>query len=250
MIYISRIECDVVDVCNLRCKNCGHFADIYKKNTYSFEEFKQDLIILSKSLHIEEFYLMGGEPFLLGDKLIDYVNFIRDTKICDKLGINTNGILLKKYQHLINLFDLIVVSVYEHKHKQDILDWIENNKHQYSNTKFILRITNEFIKVFDESNPKLSDEDAYKSWKNCDCKFACNFLYKGKYYKCAQSIKIFHLLNHLNIKHEVSLDNNQVNLLDSDLEEKLKTFINNDFMLNACNYCRIGLREKEKWVSL
>lgn len=250
MIYISRIECDVVDVCNLRCKNCGHFADIYKKNTYSFEEFKQDLIILSKSLHIEEFYLMGGEPFLLGDKLIDYVNFIRDTKICDKLGINTNGILLKKYQHLINLFDLIVVSVYEHKHKQDILDWIENNKHQYSNTKFILRITNEFRKVFDESNPKLSDEDAYKSWKNCDCKFACNFLYKGKYYKCAQSIKIFHLLNHLNIKHEVSLDNNQVNLLDPDLEEKLKTFINNDFMLNACNYCRIGLREKEKWVSL
>lgn len=250
MVYISRIECDVVDICNLRCKNCAHFADIYKKNTYSFEEFKKDLMILSKSLHIEEFYLMGGEPFLLGDKLIEYVNFIRETNICDKLGINTNGILLKKYQHIIGLFDVIVVSVYEHKYKQDILNWIENNKNQYLNTKFIIRITNEFVKVFDEKTPRLTSDEAYLSWKNCDCKTSCNFLYKGKYYKCAQSIKIFHLLNHLNINHKINLDDNGVNLLDNNLEEKLKTFINTDFMLEACNYCRIGLREKEKWISL
>jgi len=250
MVYISRIECDVVDICNLRCKNCGHFADIYKKNTYSFEEFKIDLNLLSKSLHIEEFYLMGGEPFLLGEKLVEYVNFIRETNICDKLGINTNGILLKKYSHLINLFDIIVISVYEHKHKQDILDWIEKNKNLYGNTKFILRITDEFVKIFDEKNPKLTKEDAYLSWKNCDCKSLCNFLYKGKYYKCAQSIKIFHLLNHLNIKHDMDLDHNGVDLTDVNLEEKLKNFINTDFMLDACNYCRVGLKEKEKWVSL
>jgi organic radical activating enzyme len=250
MVYISRVECDVVDICNLRCKNCAHFADIYRKNIYSFEEFKKDITLLSKSLHIEEFYLMGGEPFLLGDKLIEYVNFIRETKICDKLGINTNGILLKKFSYIINSFDTIVISIYEHKHKQDILDWIEKNKNLYSNTKFIIRIIDEFVKVFDENNPKLTKEQAYLSWKNCDCKSSCNFIYKGKYYKCAQSIKIFDLLNHLNIKHEVDLNNNGVNLSDDNLEEKMENFIKSDFMLDACNYCRIGIKEKEKWISL
>ena len=43
MQTIPRVECDIIDTCNLKCKDCGHFAYTYKKNTYSFQNFKDDL---------------------------------------------------------------------------------------------------------------------------------------------------------------------------------------------------------------
>ncbi len=235
MIQINRLETDVVDICNLRCKHCAHFAHIYNKNTYSFEELERDLNKLSAVLHADKFYMVGGEPFILGKELEKYITMIRNSKISNEVGIVTNGILIHKYENIIPLLDDVYVSLYKSSHYEQIKKWLDDKKELYPQ----LRVDeiNYFYKIFDTT---LTKEQSDFSWKNCGAKKECNFVYKGYYYKCAQSIKIWDFFKYLKIVDYPIEKDSGVNIHQENLEEELIRFINTDTKLNTCNICGIG----------
>jgi hypothetical protein len=210
----------------MRCKDCGHFASIYHKNTYSFEEFDKDVHRLATVFHTEWFYLLGGEPTLVGKTLPKYIDSVRHSGICDKVGINTNGILLPKLEFVIPMFDKIILSLYKSKHYETLKAWLDDKK--YPNIQIDDRPT--FFLMYDGN--KLTEEESDESYKHCTAKVDCNFLYKGCYYKCAQSIKVWDLL-----KSDIDRSQIGVDIYQPNLEMRLNEFLTDNKKTLACSWC-------------
>lgn len=242
MIHISRVETDVIDTCNLRCKNCAHFSPFYKKSSYSFFEFKEDVQSLSKVMRTEAFSILGGEPLLLGNKLVDYVKVVRESQICNHLNLCTNGVLLERYEHLIPIFDSVDVNIYPSVHHDRISDWVNLKKPVYKD-KLIVTYKNRFLQIF--SPTQLTTEEVARTWKNCGARIDCNFLYKGKYYLCAQSIKMIESSKQVGVTY----DDDGLSIHQEGLEEKLKNYIKKH-KPKMCNHCRMGLNEYHDWSEI
>lgn len=241
MIEIKRMETDIVDTCNLSCKNCGHFANIYHKNTYTFEQFDKDVHQLSTALHTNYFYIIGGEPMLVGNKIVKYVESVRDSKIANNVGLITNGILLHRFESVIPLFNWIILSLYKTKHYDDIRKWIAEKK--FANIQVDERPF--FFRMFDGN--ELTEKESDNSYKFCTAKNDCNFLYKGRYYKCAQSVKMWDLLRYKKIPFNVDESQIGVDLYQPNLEERLSKFLTDGQKTLACSWCYGTSGEKVVW---
>jgi organic radical activating enzyme len=233
------MECDVVDICNLKCKYCSHLTSWYETNHYSFEEYKRDVIALSNVLRCEEFSLLGGEPLILGDKLIDYVDVLRVCGISKKIRIITNGILMERNAEVLKKFDSIWVSLYPSKHKEFIEKWINEHRHEYPDIN-VMQV-NDFGEFF--TKEVLSDEQAESSWKSCGVNDICNTIYKGTYYRCVAAAKFHRFLDNMNI---FNVHHDGCNLHQENLEFKLKEYINSDRRLSTCSHC-LGGSKRISW---
>lgn len=103
-IEICNIE--LTDGCNLRCKHCYSRFENY--NILDYDIFRK---IVNKLYYLgcREFTLTGGEPLIIGDKILKYVDYVK--KFNDvKLILTTNG-TLKMPPFKSNYVDLIQVSI-------------------------------------------------------------------------------------------------------------------------------------------
>lgn len=66
--YMKELETNVVDFCNLNCKGCSHFSNIFSHgDSVGYESFERDIRQLSQKIFIGHFDLLGGEAFLSED---------------------------------------------------------------------------------------------------------------------------------------------------------------------------------------
>lgn len=91
---LKYIEMHVTDVCNLRCKGCTHFANLFTENEIAFESFCKDIDILSERFNIPVIRLMGGEP-LLNTNLSRYLEYARNKFPKSKIFLVSNGLLIE-----------------------------------------------------------------------------------------------------------------------------------------------------------
>jgi hypothetical protein len=181
--------------------------------------------------------MCGGEPLMLGDKLIQYVNLLRKLNICDNIVLITNGSLIYKHSNLLSLFDKVAISLYPTQQKQSIIDWV--NSHKEYNIE--IHEINSFCKMF--SSEKLSQQRAEHSFQDCICKTNCHNVYNGFYYKCFGPTKYHTMLDHLGI------DNNKhcgCSLQGNYLEERLTHYLEDKSIMSTCYYC-LGNFEKHPW---
>lgn len=89
---------EVTDKCNLKCIHCynGNF-DNHSYLKESGNENRMRVIEEAYSLGCKKIQFIGGEPFLLGNKLIELVYFTRKIGY-DFIEIFTNGTLIKEKQ--------------------------------------------------------------------------------------------------------------------------------------------------------
>lgn len=93
---IPRIEVNLIDGCNLKCKGCTHFSSIYKEDSiYSISDYINDLRQIRKAGLFLRLRLLGGEPFLLNN-LDDYIHITRDIFHETDIEVVTNGLLIPK----------------------------------------------------------------------------------------------------------------------------------------------------------
>lgn len=228
MILKNSLECDVVDACNLSCKDCSHISPMFAKNSYSFQEFEADINQLSQVLKVKSFTILGGEPLMLGEKLIDYVETLRNSGISEYINLVTNGLLLHRYPNVLSIFDTVRVSVYPHKQKQNILDWIQQS--ELTNIKY--ELINTFGEVFTKS--KLTEQRSQLSWDECWVKQHCNTIYKGHYYRCFGSAKFHLVLDKLGIDN---ITHYGCKIDQTNLENRLQQYIDNKQKLSTCSFC-------------
>lgn len=240
MIYKYSVDIDVVDTCNLSCKNCSRGSPYFSRNTYSFEEFEKDINELSKVLHLDFVHLCGGEPLLLGVKLTKYINTVRSSGITKKISVVTNGYFVKKFVSVLKDVDVVSVSLYPHKDKNTILKDLDGIQNELP--CLTINHINEFQTLFTPHT--LSESESLASWNKCTPKNNCNNVYKGVYYRCFGSARYHILLDSMgipNTKHQ------GCPLHEPDLENRLLTYIHGTDKLSTCRNC-LGGGHEFRWT--
>lgn len=94
---IHHLEINVADGCNLNCRGCLHFSNLYKRNEFpDHEELLKSIKEIAKHTEIFQFRILGGEP-LLYNRLPEFLVELRRILPDSDLAVISNGILIPKY---------------------------------------------------------------------------------------------------------------------------------------------------------
>lgn len=191
---LDKLEFQVTDHCNLKCRGCSHFSNLVDDEVfYDVEQFRKDITRLSELLRIKTISVLGGEPLLNPDlaEIIDIIKtaFPNDTEI----QIITNGLLLERMSDkLISTIRekgvTLLISQYKPTLKRisHIDDFLQSHMLSYRLTGSVEGGSfNKFKNLKGNSNPQW----ALKVCGRSDCTFMspnhisrCGFPYFVKYF--------------------------------------------------------------------
>ena len=229
------LETNIMDSCNLKCKGCSHFSNLYKDGSKGdLEQFKSDLNQISQKSYVIQFRLLGGEP-LMNEELPQYVAYSRSVFPDADINIVTNGLLIPEQDS--RLFKVMVenkvgfhISRYKPtlKMKDKIINILTKNNVDY----FFER--GEIVQ-FGKNLSMKGTSDGVLAQKVCISK-GCRFLRNGRIYKCPIEglIEKFALeYNH----HAVLKIQRGFDIYDEtiDWNEKLDDYLHNP--VTMCKYC-------------
>lgn len=93
---LFHFEIHVTDHCNLNCRGCTHFSNISPKWFADIDEFAREMRRMSELFgHVEQIYLMGGEP-LLHPQIERFITVAREAFPRTRLYLMTNGLLVTR----------------------------------------------------------------------------------------------------------------------------------------------------------
>ena len=108
---------EITNMCNMKCIHCYEEADYQKGKIMSYVDFCHiiDELVLAK---IKRIQIIGGEPFILGEKIFKYLEYCNDK--FDYIEIFTNGTLIKDewFAELKRRNIRIALSVYSYNESQ------------------------------------------------------------------------------------------------------------------------------------
>lgn len=240
MPILKKLETNIVDDCNLNCRGCSHFSNLYEHGEkVPFEVFCKDLQQIARNVHIYQFCMLGGEA-LLDNKISEYIRFTRKTLPDSEIQLITNGLLIPKQTE--EFFQCcrendIIIGITGYKPtvllKDKIIDVLEKN-----NIIYFFRINKEeFGKNIDLTGTADKDEAVRKCREH-----TCHFLRYGKVYKCpfeALGNKFF-AHYHLDIRFNGGTD-----IYDENMDWNAWLYNLEHNPVDACRYC--GEEEKMKW---
>lgn len=238
---MQTLETNVVDYCNLNCKGCSHFSNIFEKGAQiPFEVFERDIKFLSNKIYIKQFNLLGGEA-LLSDRIEDYFQCLTEYMHKTHIVLVTNGLLIpslsnKILNSLMKYNVLVSITVYPP---------VEKIRHKITETLEKYGINYEFReKVADfGKNIDLSGEnDPMKAQEMCR-ESTCQFLRDGKIYKCPFSA----LGNYYFDYYKIPLNFEEgIDIFDArtDWERVIERL--REYPIEQCKYC--GLEERFEWT--
>lgn len=182
MPLLKSVETHIVDYCNLNCKGCSHFSNLYHSgDRIPFDTYCRDLQRLSQKVNIFLVSMLGGEA-LIHERIIDYIDFTRRILPYADISIITNGLLLPKQKEdffISCVENNIAVEVSEYLPTSQMLNHIICILEQYGIVYKIRKNINMFMKNIDLSGKA----DKNKAMKSC-LRADCNFLREGRLYKC------------------------------------------------------------------
>ena len=95
-VIIHHLESNLADGCNLNCKGCLHFSNLYKRDDFPDENvILEGVKSIAKQCEIFQFRILGGEP-LLNKNLPDFIMKLRAILPTSDIAIISNGILIPK----------------------------------------------------------------------------------------------------------------------------------------------------------
>lgn len=237
---IKTLETNVVDYCNLNCKGCSHFSNLFKKgDMITYESYCKDLEQIASNANVFCFNLLGGET-LLNDRINEYIEFARKVLPYSEIWIITNGLLVpyqKEAFFKCCLENDVGISVSEYNPTSRMIDKIEDVLIKYGVRYTIRDNKGDFGKNLDLEGQ--ADIDiAVKTCRQHDC----HFFRAGKLYKCpfeALSNKFFEHFG-LDIRIDGGTD-----IYDEVLDwKKFVKKLEND-PIEGCKYC--GKEVRFEW---
>ena len=228
-------QVDIVDQCNLACRDCNHISPIAKNRFTNPETLHRDFSILAKVYQPQLVQLLGGEPLLHPD-IVTVIKAVRASGISDRVMVVSNGLLLPRMRDEFweNLDDL-EISIYPDSKLDQKL--IEN--FQAKATEHEVRLEVYYYKEFRRgfSIPGTQNqalvERIYRSCKAVHV-WGCHSLYEGYIYKCPQSTFIPRMLGLAKEKHT----RDGLELRDApDFRDELYAFLTSPEPLQACRNC-------------
>lgn len=239
--FIRKIEINVINKCGMKCQGCSHFASLEKEEEiYSLDSLESDLIQL-KTLGIkikQEFKLIGGEPLLIGDKLIDFINLIRKYYNEQRIVIHTNGLLVEKMSdELIDCMDKNNVHLYISKMNGYNIDKNKINA-RFNKTRICCLYMDDketFSKIF---LPSGKTKNKLLQYSICTRK-CCHTLRNGKLFVCSVAAFVYRLNRDFGTKYP---ENCFIDIYKNSAEDIIE-FLRNPTEL--CSHCD-GQRKYEQ----
>lgn len=182
------LETHVMNGCNLKCKGCSHFSNLFSTyDTVEFEQYARDMKRLSELCNITFLRLLGGEPFLNG-RLLEYLEIAREAFPYADLRVATNGLLIPQCKNTILEYisdNNILLDITMYKPTEAVKDKIIKCLDHYD----ILYNLSENISEFNKVLALHGDKDPVHSINSCTRK-KCLILKAGKLYRCPISAYI------------------------------------------------------------
>lgn len=238
--FMKKLETNVVDFCNLNCKGCSHFSNLFPKGAaIGYESFEKDIMHLSKEIFIEHFDLLGGEAFL-SERLADYIGCLRKHMPKTTITVVSNGTLIPRQSpELLSYIrqNHVLVSITEYpptsKLKNEIVSTLEEFDIMYEFRKL--------AETFGKNIDLTGRNDPYIAQTECR-ESRCHFLKNGKIYKCPFSALGSRFFDQYNIPLHFE---EGVDIYDpgTDLPQALKCL--DIEPIELCRYC--GKEERFTW---
>lgn len=239
-VYMKKLETNVVDYCNLNCKGCSHFSNLFPHGAaVGYESFEKDIRHLSREVFIGHFDLLGGEAFL-SERLSDYIVCLRRYMPKTTITVVSNGTLIPRQSpELLSCIrdNQVLISITEYPPTSKLRSEITGTLERFG-------IMYEFRKVaetFGKNIDLTGKNDPYKAQTECR-ESRCHFLRNGKIYKCPFSALGGHFFDQYNIPLHFE---EGIDIYDEkmDLEQALKNMDTEPIAL--CKYC--GKEERFVW---
>ena len=238
--WLRKLETNIMDNCNLNCKGCSHFSNLFAKDTYiPFDRFCKDLEQIAGNVNIIHFYLLGGEA-LLNERLTEYIEFSRQILPYTAIEIVSNGLLIQKQPD--KFFECcrkndVLISISGYKPTLLIKDKIEDILKK-KNVEYLFR---EDVLEFGKNIDLQGTADPATAVANCR-ENDCHFFRNGRLYKCPFVALGNYFFSHYGI--DIRL-NGGIDIFNSHLnwDEVVKKIENQP--IDACRYC--GEEERVEW---
>jgi len=256
---VHKLEYNVTHHCNLKCDHCDHLSPFFGpkdaefNRSISLPEFEKHIGVLSRHIHSEEFLILGGEP-LLHKNVLEFLKLVKDSKICDKTVLVTNGFLLgNQDDELFRLVDKITISFYPSQPlKQEAIDKARERCQEHSVE----------LEIFDQPKFSMSivgikNEDARLVdgiFNTCTVAWTqrCYALHDGYVYRCSRAPFIAYKLQRQGlIPHDFSKEDG-LKLEDTDdFGAKAEEYFNRTTPLKSCSWClgSVGKRVQHRQLS-
>lgn len=244
VIKTQALEYNIVEHCNLSCKNCDHASPILDRKLIAPDVISSDLEALARVLHTGELKIIGGEP-LLHPQLLEILDRCRAIGIADTLTVATNGTLLHKMGTLFwKKLDRLWLSLYPGIRLGMTIEAIESISHVEGFTLSIFSMDSFRHTLL---NRKIEDDRVVERiYRNCDMPEVdyCHTLRAGRYFKCSPAPFAADRLAKARINYtEKALDGVAVHD-NPTLVRDLRDYLSSDHPLSACSYC---LGTSGKW---
>ena len=230
-VFLAGLQMHLMDSCNLNCRGCSHFSNLFEKGTeYSHEILLRDLERISQLIYTPRITLLGGEP-LLNPRLADISSEARRLFPFSDIEVFTNGLLIPQLPDSIwpilrknNVKYSITMyppTVKAWPHIKAILDYQGIN---YIQTSSVV----EFRQCYNKEGG-VSHGD--KSMQECGAAY-CRFLRNGRLYKCPLAAMVFKYNDYFGIER-LPYDEG----LDITAKNFATKFIELDQPIELCKHC-------------
>lgn len=237
---METLETNVVDYCNLNCRGCSHFSNLFEKGAQvPYEVFERDIRFLADKIYIEQFNLLGGEVFL-NVKILDYVDCLQKNMPKTYIVVVTNGLLIPKLNPAI-LKGMAVrhveISITEYPPTTKVKEQIRSVLEQYGIRYSFRNAVTTFGKNIDVGGTNNADTAQLKCRES-----KCQFLRYGKIYKCPFSALGNYFFDHYGIPlhFEEGVDIYADGIKWEETISKLR-----EMPIEMCRYC--GKEERFAW---
>ena len=120
-IHAQKLEYNLVDHCNLSCRECSHLSPFLRAHALPLETFRRDLTRLAEVYRVQRLRFVGGEP-LLHDDICAFVDAARASGIATHIEVVSNGTLLARVSdQLLESIDSLALSLYPGKHPDEAM---------------------------------------------------------------------------------------------------------------------------------
>jgi len=227
-LFLRSVDLIITEKCSLKCKDCSNLSQYYEnpKNSNLDSTLKSIDDFCEVIDEINEFRLIGGEPFMNKD-IYTYINKLSQKSNVGRVTIYTNGTILpnpNKIDSLKNDKLLFIVTDYGDlsKHTDKLERLLQQNKIDYYRSP-VQGWTE--CSIFYPYNRK--DAELKKIFNRC-CAKNLFTISDGKFFRCPFVANGYRL-------HAIPIDSKDFVLPN---KEDIYDYVYNTDRLNACNYCK------------
>lgn len=228
-------ELNAVDHCNLACNDCNHASPVSNKRWADPETVYRDFSILAKVFKPQQVKVLGGEP-LLHPNLVEVIEAVKRSRICDDILVVTNGLLLPRMGDVFwQAVKHLEISIYPNpKLDHDTLEFCRKKAAEHGIHLNVVQFS-EFRRTF--SVPGFQDSNlARRVYQACKLAhvWGCYSIHEGYFYKCPQSIYIPQMLGWPEDRYTAD----GIEIKDSpDFLENLYCYLTSLEPLQSCRHC-------------